>query len=299
LKGYDLIVVTVHDGNNQIAGSVICIVHRLLYGLRFPFTSRAIVIGGPVVRDSEENKHAVFELLVSSMVVEAEKKSVYLEFRNSFDLSAYMDIFKKYKLDFNDHLNFLINTGDPDTVQKRMSKTKLQQVRKSFNAGAEICIAQSLDELKEFYVILTDLYKNKVRKPLPDFSFFETFFREGKKVGFYLLAKYEGKVIGGMMCPVFRDQIMYDWYVCGRDRIFKDIYPSTLVTWAAIDYAMKHRIPLYDFLGAGKPKQEYGVRDFKAQFGGDLVNYGRMTLTYNQKKYNLSQQLLKKIGYFK
>lgn len=299
LKGYSQIIVVAYDGNKNIVGSVICVIHHLLYGLKLPFLSRAIVIGGPVVKDAEINKKAVFDLLVSRLVVESRKASVYLEFRNAFDMNDYMDIFEKHGLQFNDHLNFLINTGDPETAQKRMSKTKLQQVRKSLNAGAEISIAKDLGELREFYTILQELYKTRVKKPLPSFSFFNTFFQEGLKVGFYLLVKLNGRVIGGMMCPVFENRIMYDWYVCGKDRIFKDIYPSTLVTWAAIDYAMKHQIPLYDFLGAGKPKQEYGVREFKAQFGGDLVNFGRMTRTFNQQKYDLSHRLLKRIGYFK
>ena len=28
-------------------------------------------------------------------------------------------------------------------------------------------------------------------------------------------------------------------------------------------------------MGAGKPGEDYGVRDFKAQFGGNLVEHGR------------------------
>ena len=28
-------------------------------------------------------------------------------------------------------------------------------------------------------------------------------------------------------------------------------------------------------MGAGKPDEEYGVRDFKAEFGGELVEHGR------------------------
>ena len=31
----------------------------------------------------------------------------------------------------------------------------------------------------------------------------------------------------------------------------------------------------FDFGGAGRPDEVYRVRDFKAKFGGDLVNYGR------------------------
>ena len=33
----------------------------------------------------------------------------------------------------------------------------------------------------------------------------------------------------------------------------------------------------YDFGGAGKSDEDYGVRQFKAKFGGELVNYGRNT----------------------
>jgi lipid II:glycine glycyltransferase (peptidoglycan interpeptide bridge formation enzyme) len=28
-------------------------------------------------------------------------------------------------------------------------------------------------------------------------------------------------------------------------------------------------------MGAGKPEETYGVRDFKARFGGELVEHGR------------------------
>ena len=37
---------------------------------------------------------------------------------------------------------------------------------------------------------------------------------------------------------------------------------------------------MYDFGGAGKPDEEYGVRDFKAKFGGELVCYGRNTCVH-------------------
>ena len=38
---------------------------------------------------------------------------------------------------------------------------------------------------------------------------------------------------------------------------------------------------VYDFGGAGKPNEEYGVREFKAKFGGNLVCYGRNTWVPN------------------
>ena len=45
--------------------------------------------------------------------------------------------------------------------------------------------------------------------------------------------------------------------------------------WISIDYACKNGIEKFDFMGAGSPDEDYGVRDFKAKFGGSLVEPGR------------------------
>jgi lipid II:glycine glycyltransferase (peptidoglycan interpeptide bridge formation enzyme) len=112
-----------------------------------------------------------------------------------------------------------------------------------------------------------------VRTPLFSEEFFLEFYRKG--VGKYLLVKYDGKVIGGMMCPILKGKAIYEWYVYGLDEEYRDHYPSVVATYAAIEYAKQNDIPLFDFMGAGKPDIPYGVRDFKMEFGGELVEYGR------------------------
>ena len=42
-----------------------------------------------------------------------------------------------------------------------------------------------------------------------------------------------------------------------------------------IDYATKNNFQMFDFLGAGSPNKNYGVREFKSKFGGELLNHGR------------------------
>lgn len=46
---------------------------------------------------------------------------------------------------------------------------------------------------------------------------------------------------------------------------------------------------LYDF-GTGRPDVEYGVRDFKAKFGGELVCYGRNTCVHAPRLLWLSER---------
>jgi lipid II:glycine glycyltransferase (peptidoglycan interpeptide bridge formation enzyme) len=87
--------------------------------------------------------------------------------------------------------------------------------------------------------------------------------------------KHQGKVIGGMMCPILDGKAIYEWFVCGLDEEYREQYPSVMATYAAIKYAKANNLPLFDFMGAGKPDIPYGVRDFKMEFGGELVEHGR------------------------
>lgn len=297
-KDYYTITVVAEDANKEIVGSVICIVNRLLPKYKFDFLSRALVMGGPLVIDSND-KLLITEKIIAELSRLVKPKSVALEIRNLFDVSDIRPAIEKTGLVFNDHLNFLIKSGDGEAALSRIKASKRQQIRKSLAAGVEIVKATSIDEVKRFYELLTILYQTKVKKPFPKWDFFERFFNMGDEVGLYLVVKHEGKIVSGMMCPVFENKIFYDWYVSGDDKNFRNLYPSVIITYAGIEYAVKNNIALYDFLGAGKPKQEYGVREFKAQFGGDLVNNGRFAVTYNIRKYNFSQWLLKRMGYFK
>ena len=94
------------------------------------------------------------------------------------------------------------------------------------------------------------------------------------------------------MCPIYQDTI-YEWYVCGLHGEFKDIYPSVLATWAPIEYAANNNLSCFDFLGAGRPDEDYGVREFKAKFGGELVNFGRFSKIHNKMKYKFGELGLK------
>jgi len=42
-------------------------------------------------------------------------------------------------------------------------------------------------------------------------------------------------------------------------------------------------------MGLGKPEEPYGVRDFKARFGGRWVNYGRFSRVNKRVGYAISE----------
>ena len=63
-------------------------------------------------------------------------------------------------------------------------------------------------------------------------------------------------------------------------------------------YACDNGYAVFDMMGAGKPDEEYGVRDFKAEFGGELVEHGRFLCVTKPLLYKigvLGVKILKKI----
>ena len=236
------------------------------------FTCRFIVIGGPLV-DADISDEALVALL------NAVKRAftpytlhftpIYIETRNFHDYSKWKSVFEANGFAYQPHLNIQVACND----QHSMSEQRIRQVKKAVKSGAEICEASSEQEIRDWYQILRQLYRQKVRTPLWSEDFFLQFYLNG--VGKYLLVKYEGKVIGGMMCPIFADKAIYEWYVCGLDEEYKEQYPSVMATYAAISYAKQNGIQIFDFMGAGVPDKPYGVRDFKMEFGGELVEHGR------------------------
>jgi len=297
VRNYQPMAIVCLGDDEKIHGLLLAVREREHPGFVGRFSSRAIVLGGPLLIElAAENALA---LILNAFISKLGKKTIYLELRNLFDFADQAATFNKYGFTFKEHLNFQVPILAGADPQKKLSSNRKRQIKKSLASGASIEEASTMEQVDEFYNILSDLYKNKVRKPLPDHSFFRNFYLAQEKLGVYLLVKFNGKVIGGIMCPVFQDKALYEWYVCGLDEEYPEQYPSVMATWAAIDYAQKNGIKYFDFLGAGAPDQDYGVREFKARFGGEMVNYGRFIRINNKILYGFGKFALKVLGRIK
>jgi lipid II:glycine glycyltransferase (peptidoglycan interpeptide bridge formation enzyme) len=58
---------------------------------------------------------------------------------------------------------------------------------------------------------------------------------------------------------------------------------------AAIEYALQNRIGKVDFMGAGKPGKDYGVRDYKLKFGCELQEQGRFLKIESPLLYRIGE----------
>lgn len=293
------VVLAATDENESVQGILVAVIQRESTGIKGKLSARSIVWGGPVIK---YNNKAVLKLLLDAYNQEIKGKAIYTQFRNIFSLDWAKDEFAEAGFSYLEHLNYTVacNTSEEDLL-RTMSKSKSRQIKKALSSGASIKIAYSEVEIKTFYNLLTELYRSKVGKPLPPYLFFESFFHNECKSGngVYLLITEADKIIGGIMCPLTPGKSIYEWYIAGDDQLYKHLYPSILATWAAISYGSKNGLQHFDFLGAGKPDQDYGVREFKSKFGGELHNYGRFEQVHKPLLMQVGKAGLKVINYLR
>ena len=103
----------------------------------------------------------------------------------------------------------------------------------------------------------------------------------------FILAYIEGKPVAVSVELLYKD-VIYGWYN-GMDRAYSSYSPNELIMWHILRWGAENNYRLYDFGGAGKPDEDYGVRDFKAKFGGDLVNYGRNKYIASPSLYKFTE----------
>lgn len=292
LSEYEPFILSCSDNDDNICGLLIAVIHKEAGYFKKKLTSRCIIYGGPIINNSSK---LITDLILKELINTVNSKVIFIEFRNLFDVSSEEDIFKENGFNYKLHSNFILEITSLDENFKKLNKTKRWEINKGLKGGAKIHEAKDINEVEEFYWILKKLYLEKVKKPLPGFSFFENYFYNN--LGKYFLVKYNDKVIGGTMCPIYKNKI-YEWYEASLDKEYKQLYPGVLATWAPIEYAANNGLRLFDFLGAGSTDSEYGVREFKSKFGGELVNYGRYLRINKPLLYNLGKiglKLLQKI----
>jgi lipid II:glycine glycyltransferase (peptidoglycan interpeptide bridge formation enzyme) len=254
-----LCVVTIQKQDNGIIGYL---------------SRRGIVYAGPLLVNSDKGKEA-FALLLSGMKADLSGKAIYCETYNFFDYSGFRSIFEEKGWEYEPHLNVQMNIAGKSTeaVLGMMKYNRRREITLSLKEGAGVREAANIDEVKKLYNLLVDLYNERVKLPLPSYTFFKEIFLSS--VGKVFVVHHNNEIIGGSFCIFLPGHSIYTYYYCGLRSYQKNIFPSHLAVYGAIEYAATHGMNKVDLMGAGKPDKEYGVREFKVRFGGDLLEQGR------------------------
>ena len=250
--------------------------------------SRCIIFGGPLL----SKDISIIEFL-QSYNDSVKKKAVYSRLANLFDNSSEFSGIDSEGYEFKEHLNYNIDLSQSqDDIWNSIQNTRRRQIRRGYRRGITVKVSFEVENMADYYGIVFGIYKN-AGLPLQDISFFESVYEnlsKEKNIVFFS-AYFEDRLIGHRIILAYGKRL-YDWYA-GDIPEERDKYTNDVLVWEVLKWGNENGYEVFDFGGAGEPGKEYGVRDFKAKFGGELVSFGNYMKVHQPAKYATLQSLLK------
>jgi hypothetical protein len=256
------------------------------------FTTRAVVYGSVLCVPGPEGREALRALLLAYKQ-ETKKDVLFTELRNLSDLSAMQSILSDCGFVYEDHLNYLIDLNRPlEKVMQGIGSRTRKHIRRGLRKQ-EVLVKEITEQsqIKVCYDLIKRSYIS-AGVPLADQSLFEAAFEvlSPQNMVKFWLARVDEAYVAASVELLYKD-VIYGWYG-GVDRAYAKYVPGELLMWHILRWGVENGYKVYDFGGAGKPDEEYGVRHFKAKFGGELVCYGRNIYVHAPARLAIS-----KMGY--
>jgi serine/alanine adding enzyme len=277
-------------GDNDTLQALCLVTLQKETGIKSYFSRRAIIYGGPLLTPGNFDATAILLNAVSDFF---KARTIYIETRNFFNYNSFQNVFDQAGWKFLPYLNFQINLENKtgEDLMAAMQYNRKREIRMSLNQGVVYSELSNENDFRDLYGILSDLYSSRVKLPLPAFNYFQQ--QEKSGIAKVFIVKHSDKVIGGSICPVLAGKAIYTYYYCGLRDYNPKIFPTHIAIWAAIVYAIENGMKIFDFMGAGKPHLEYGVRRYKKEFGGETVEHGRFIYICNPALFHLGKWGLK------
>jgi serine/alanine adding enzyme len=248
--------------------------------------------GGPLFASTGVGA-IVGKLLISKLLDAAGEKSLYTRFYPMFDQPDQLSLFTSAGFSREDWLNYFVDlTIGKEALREKMSKHRRKGIRRAENLGLEVVDASSTGDIDTLYGLLTESH-NQARIPLQDRSMFEAMQRilVPNNMAKMMMAFRGETPIAARVALTFSG-VIYDWYA-GSVPEAEEVNANEFLVWRLMTWGHESGYSLLDFGGAGLPEEEYGPREFKRRFGGQLVNLGRYTIIHKPKMLKLIQNLHK------
>lgn len=149
--------------------------------------------------------------------------------------------------------------GGPEALFRKFSENKRRNIRRAIKSGVSVAPAQSREDIASYYKICLDWSQRK-RLPAPgEDEFHQTIALKNNRL--LLLARYEGKIIAGIVIRFFPHGVM-EYAANSSLQNGLHLRPNDLLHWRAIEW------------GCGEGMTHYslgGAHLFLRKFGGDIV----------------------------
>lgn len=252
--------------NNEIVASYNVLFLKENFGIFSSLTKRAVTWGLPLTTSTfflKETLKKVIEICKNDFIffeirplIQLCEQEKFAFNELNFKIDQHYTIFNDLKTNFFE----LYHSGRKKNI-RRAQKNKLLSFRE----------LESKEELTTAGELITSLYKN-LRLPCPNIFFFNSIsnYSSVKTFGVF----YKEKMVACRIVLTYGTSI-YDWYAAASNE-GKTTFANDFIVNEIFNWGQQKGFTHFDFGGAGKLNQNYGVRDYKLKFGGNLIEIGRV-----------------------
>lgn len=259
LYGYAVIPLTTMNEVGEITGFLpLCLIKSPLTGRRLvslPFSDHC-----PLLARDEDSAS---QLIDQAIDLAKQEHVRYLELRTGTEplLSKRADL-----VEVDLYVRWVLPLlADEDAMWKTLRKPIQHQIKKSRKLGVQVRIAESREDMLQYYRLHLQTRSKKQGMPAQSPKFFLKMwdvFSESDAVK-VLLAEHEGNVVAGMVLLASGTTLRYSYGA--SDERFLHLAPNNLLLWTAMTWGGAHGCQTLD-LGRTACDNE-GLMEFKRRWG--------------------------------
>lgn len=271
-KNYKSILIYLEDNEGNTLGMLISVIkHNLFYPLN-KLTERSEVYGDILVL----NENPIFKSAIIRKYIDViSSKAIYSIFKNLY-IQEELDktIFLENSFIYEKHLNIRVDLRcGLNDLWKGIKRNRKDGINKGKRQGF---VFEELNEpdLDQFNMLVKEVYRN-IGLPFPDKTFYIALNNELKPYVKWLSLSLDRSPIIILLGLTFKG-VFYAFIIgITKNPKILNLRPVDFFYWEVYKWCLANNYHTFDWMGAGKPDEEYGVRDFKIQYGGALLETGR------------------------
>jgi len=287
-KGNHPLALAAVDGQGAIQALLVGVRVQTLPGVLGGVSSRSILYAEPLCHDDEASIDALVAV-IRKHDDHMRRNTLFTEVRPLCAPGPERVALERCGYQYLDYLNYIVDVSSPpDEIWSRMQRCARRSIKKLEGAGFQVHELTTPDAVDKLYEFVALSYE-KARVPFADKSLFTAANRIlSAKNQFRIIAVERDNELLTVYAMLRYKERVFAWYI-GTKRM-QGNSPVDLLKWREFLWSHEQGCTKYDMGGAGWPDEGYGVRDYKAKFGGELVRFGRYRKVYSQWKMALAER---------